>query len=129
MLMIYRLNAQTTLATTTTTEPPTTTTADDCGGLTIKALKVPNGKINPKWKYPMGGISARTMITRYQLFSNKLWNKKYLGYITFTRQMCGSDFIKKMAGYQLNVEVQDKSLAYALAEKSAMSKDGVTLQF
>jgi hypothetical protein len=117
----------TTTESTTTTMPPTS--PGGCSGVTIKALKVPNGKIKPNLKYPMGGISKRSMIVRYNLLMTNLWKKEYLGYLSFSRNVCGSDFIMKMADNMLNLDIHDKTQCYTLNTRSAVSSFGVTFQF
>ena len=69
------------------------------------------------------------MIIRYNLMQNNLWKKKYLGYLTFTKQMCGADFINKMSNYEFNMDVQDKTECYSVKQKCAKSDTGVTVQF
>ena len=56
----------------------------------------------------MGGRSARTLGVRYNFVQNNLWSKKYLGYLTFSRSMCGRKFMLALEEGRVTYEFMDK---------------------
>ena len=103
---------------------------DNCENINIIApTGGPYGKVNSNSKYPLGGISARSVQIRYN-FVEPIWKKSYLGFLTFTKFMCGADFITAINDGRVSFDVLDKTAAYdSVKQFNHLTKTGVTIQF
>ena len=56
----------------------------------------------------MGGKSARTWGVRYNFIQKNLYSKPYLGYLTFSKNVCGKNFQLALETGAVRYEVMDK---------------------
>ena len=81
-------------------------------------------------KYPLGGTSNRTAQIRYNFVSSGIYSKTYLGFVTFTRNMCGKDFIERLADGRVTFDVMDKGAVYDSVKQFKHKTDtAITIQF
>jgi len=121
-------SATTTTAATTTAA--TTTPPNNCADVSIISAKAPTGKVKANLKYPMGGISANSWQIRYNFVNKNLWTKPYLGYLTFTKALCGQKFLTALMEGQVKFDILDKTDIYSTSKQwKSMTKSGVTIGF
>ena len=128
--MFQDFNTTTSASSTAFTTTAPTTVPDNCGNVAIIApTGGPYGSVNAKGKYPLGGISARSVQIRYN-FVKQIWKKPYLGFLTFTKFSCGNDFITAINDGRVTFDVLDKTAAYdSVKQFKHLTKSGVTIQF